>query len=107
MEEATIVRIKKRGPAAVGSFLEEPHFDEEAYHKTRRYGPAVHTSVQQYSMPRCEGRGHTIIPKMRQLLSPAAQSKIGFRETPKDASNILFEWLNDDIAGTRIFIPHL
>ena len=49
----------------------------------------------------------TVIPKMRGLLAPAAKSKVDFCEEMKNASNIPAKWLNDDITGTRAFIPDL
>ena len=48
-----------------------------------------------------------MIPKMRKLMSPATKSEVDFCEAAKDASNILSKWSNDDVAGTRAFIPHL
>lgn len=48
-----------------------------------------------------------MIPKMRKLLGPEAKSEVDFSEASKDASNILAKWSNDDVAGTRAFIPDL
>ena len=90
-----------------GSLLEEPPFDYDAYDE---YADIIRQCTQASNDTQCRGvkeEARTMIPKMRKLLAPQAKSEVDFREATKDASNILAKWSNDDVAGTRAFIPDL
>lgn len=49
----------------------------------------------------------SMIPKMRGLLVPNLRSEVDYTEASKDCSNILYKWTNNEVAGTRAFIPNV